>query len=84
MSGTKADPLQTVFMNAASAEQADMSIFLVNGVRLRGVIVAEDPYTLLLAFRGSAQLVYKHAISSVSSESGLALRGTEPQAPNGG
>jgi host factor-I protein len=74
-------PLQLKFFDVAERDHAAVSIHLVNGIRLLGVIVGADEYTLLLIYRGQVSLVYKHAISSVSPERPLDLMDAEAVAP---
>ncbi len=65
--------LQEVFLSAAAREGKPMSLFLVNGVMLQGSVVAHDQFSVLLERGGQAQLVYKHAISTLQPEEPLAL-----------
>ena len=57
--------LQDVFLNAVRKQKSSLTIFLVNGVKLTGVITSFDNFCVLLRREGSAQLVYKHAISTI-------------------
>ena len=57
--------LQDVFLNTVRKQKAPLTIFLVNGVKLTGVITSFDNFCVLLRREGSAQLVYKHAISTI-------------------
>lgn len=67
--------LQDIFLSAAEREGALMTLFLVNGVMLQGAVVDHDQFALLLARAGQAQLVYKHAISTLQPEQALSLGG---------
>ncbi|HEY3267637.1 MAG TPA: RNA chaperone Hfq [Armatimonadota bacterium] len=59
--------LQDAFLNTARKESIGVTIYLVSGVQLRGVIRAFDAFTVLLEAPGRpAQMVYKHAIASVA------------------
>lgn len=51
-----------------------VSVYLVNGIRLQGVIEDQDRYTLLLNHLGVSQLVYKHAITTILSSSAVPER----------
>lgn len=66
--------LQEVFLAAARKEGQTVTIFLVNGVMLSGEIIAFDLFSLLLFRDGAVQLVYKHAVSTISPEGPLSLR----------
>tara|TARA_B100000029_G_scaffold410197_1_gene412024 strand:- start:68 stop:340 length:273 start_codon:yes stop_codon:yes gene_type:complete len=65
MSATKTQNLQDVFLNNIRKNKASVTVFLVNGVKLQGVITWFDNFSVLLRRDGHAQLVYKHAISTV-------------------
>ena len=67
--------LQDIFLGAAEREAAMMTLFLVNGVMLQGAVVDHDQFVLLLARAGQAQLVYKHAISTLQPAHLLDLGG---------
>ena len=57
--------LQDVFLNHIRKNKSPVTVFLVNGVKLQGVITWFDNFSVLLRRDGHAQLVYKHAISTV-------------------
>ncbi|MBL4837247.1 MAG: RNA chaperone Hfq [Kordiimonadaceae bacterium] len=57
--------LQDVFLNAVRKTKTPVTVFLVNGVKLQGVITWFDNFCVLLRRDGQSQLVYKHAISTV-------------------
>ncbi|MCW3837980.1 RNA chaperone Hfq [Sphingomonas canadensis] len=57
--------LQEIFLNAVRKAQENVTMFLVNGVMLQGQIVAFDLFCMLLQREGLAQLVYKHAVSTI-------------------
>ena len=57
--------LQDTFLNSVRKSKTPLTIFLVNGVKLQGVVTWFDNFCLLLRRDGSAQLVYKHAISTI-------------------
>jgi host factor-I protein len=61
----KANNLQDVFLNAVRKTKTPVTMFLVNGVKLQGVITWFDNFSVLLRRDGHSQLVYKHAISTV-------------------
>ena len=67
--------LQDAFLSAAAHEKQQMTIFLVNGVMLQGRVTAHDQFSLFLERAGQAQLVYKHAISTIQPEHPLSLGG---------
>jgi len=57
--------VQDVFLNSARKSKIPVTVFLVNGVKLQGVITWFDNFSLLLRRESHAQLVYKHAISTI-------------------
>lgn len=57
--------LQDVFLNNVRKNKNSLTIFLVNGVKLTGVVSSFDNFCVLLKRDGHAQLVYKHAISTI-------------------
>jgi host factor-I protein len=71
--GSARPALQDAFLSAAARDDADMAVYLVNGVMLQGVVRAHDQFSLLLERGGEAQLVYKHAVSTLQPEMALDL-----------
>ncbi|MCA3509145.1 MAG: RNA chaperone Hfq [Rhodobacter sp.] len=57
--------LQDVFLNTVRKGKVPVTIFLINGVKLQGVITWFDNFCVLLRRDGQSQLVYKHAISTI-------------------
>lgn len=66
--------LQDIFLNAAHAQHEPMTIFLVNGVMLQGVIAGYDQFSVLLERSAQVQMVYKHAISTLQPAGALDLQ----------
>lgn len=65
MSNDKKQNLQDVFLNTVRKAKTPLTIFLVNGVKLQGVVTWFDNFCVLLRREGQIQLVYKHAISTI-------------------
>ena len=65
MPAEKAQNLQDAFLNHVRKHKVPVTIFLINGVKLQGVIASFDQFCLLLRRDGHVQLVYKHAVSTV-------------------
>lgn len=61
----KKQNLQDTFLNAVRKSKVPLTIFLVNGVKLQGMVTWFDNFCVLLRRDGQIQLVYKHAISTV-------------------
>jgi host factor-I protein len=58
--------LQDVFLNQVRKEHIPVTVYLTNGFQLRGMVKGFDNFTVVLDSEGKQQLVYKHAISTVS------------------
>lgn len=65
MASEKTQNVQDVFLNHIRKNKTPVTIFLVNGVKLQGIITWFDNFSVLLRRDGHTQLVYKHAISTV-------------------
>ena len=65
MSNDKKQNLQDTFLNSVRRAKTPLTIFLVNGVKLQGVVTWFDNFCVLLRRDGHSQLVYKHAISTI-------------------
>lgn len=61
----RSNNLQDIFLNTVRKTKTPVTMFLVNGVKLQGVITWFDNFSVLLRRDGHSQLVYKHAISTV-------------------
>jgi host factor-I protein len=61
----KAQNVQDVFLNHLRKNKTPVTIFLVNGVKLQGIVTWFDSFSVLLRRDGHSQLVYKHAISTI-------------------
>ena len=57
--------LQELYLNDARKNNKIVSIYLVNGVQLKGLVKSFDNFTVLLVNDGKEQLIYKHAISTI-------------------
>lgn len=58
--------LQDVFLNQVRKEHIAVTIYLTNGFQLKGMVKGFDNFTVVLDTEGRQQLVYKHAISTIS------------------
>ena len=65
MAADRAQNLQDTFLNHVRKTKTSLTIFLVNGVKLQGIVTWFDNFCLLLRRDGHSQLVYKHAISTI-------------------
>lgn len=69
----KKQNLQDTFLNSVRKDKIPVTIFLVNGVKLQGVVSWFDNFCVLLKRDGQSQLVYKHAISTVMPSQSINL-----------
>ena len=57
--------LQEQFLDQARRERTGLTVFLMNGFQVRGVVTGYDDFTVVLECEGKQELVYKHAISTM-------------------
>lgn len=65
--------IQDIFFNYVRKNKIPLTIFLVNGVKLQGIVTWFDGFSMLLCRDGHSQLVYKHAISTVMPQGSIQL-----------
>ena len=70
----KTQNLQDVFLNTARRQNISVTVFLINGVKLQGLITWFDNYSILLKRDGHIQLIYKHAVSTIMPATSIDLR----------
>ena len=61
----KSNNLQEVFLTQARKQKIPVTLFLVNGFQLRGLITCFDCFVVVLDSEGRQQIIYKHAISTI-------------------
>ncbi len=71
--------LQDTFLNSVRKNRNPVTLFLVNGVKLQGVITWFDNFSVLLRREGTVQLVYKHAISTIMPSLPIDLFGEDSE-----
>ena len=74
---TKAN-LQDLFLNQARKDRTMLTVFLMNGFQMRGIITGYDPFVVVLDSDGRQQIIYKHAISTIAPVRPVDLEGEEP------
>ena len=62
----KTPNLQDVFLTSVRRNETPVTVFLMNGFQMRGTITGFDAFTVVLTAAGKQNLIYKHAISTVS------------------
>jgi host factor-I protein len=77
MSSDKNGNLQEVFLNHLRKNKTPVTLFLVNGVKLQGIITWFDTFSVLLRRDAHSQLVYKSAISTVMPLNPIRLHGED-------
>ena len=65
MAAERPQSLQDTFLNHVRKNKTPLTIFLINGVKLQGIVTWFDNFCVLLRRDGHSQLVYKHAISTI-------------------
>jgi host factor-I protein len=83
MAAERAQNLQDTFLNHVRKSKIPLTIFLVNGVKLQGVVTWFDNFCVLLRRDGHSQLVYKHAISTIMPGHPIQLFEGAEEAPTG-
>ena len=58
--------LQDLFLLRAREDRLNVTVFLMNGFQMRGIITGYDPFVVVLDSDGKQQLIYKHAISTIA------------------
>jgi host factor-I protein len=65
--------LQDSFLNHVRKENLAVTIYLVNGFQLRGLVRGFDNFTIIIENDGKQQLVYKHAVSTISPVTNITI-----------
>ena len=73
----KTQNLQDLFLNQARHERSQITMFLMNGFQLHGIVRGFDNFAVVLESDGKQQLIYKHAISTVVPPRPVPLDGEE-------
>ena len=64
---------QDLFLNQARRERTPLTVFLVNGFQMRGVVTGFDAFVIMLFSDGKQQMIYKHAVSTMTPSVPLRL-----------
>ncbi len=70
--------LQDAFLNQVRKENIPVTIYLVNGFQLKGMVKGFDNFTVILEFDGKQQMVYKHAVSTITPFKPINTAYTDP------
>ena len=71
--------LQDAFLNQVRKEKTPVTIFLVNGFQIKGIVKGFDNFTVIVELDQRQQLVYKHAISTVAPIRPIGLLNLDPK-----
>lgn len=63
--GKQVNNLQDIFLNSTRKNKTDITVFLVNGVPIKGRVLSFDNFTILMEVDKKQNLIYKHAISTM-------------------
>ncbi len=66
--------LQDIFLNSARKDRIEITIFLMNGVPIRGKVLSFDNFTILIEVDKKQNLIYKHAISTMVPGRAISFR----------
>ncbi len=69
--------LQDAFLTECKRQGTTVTVYLINGFQLRGVVKGYDPFTVLLEYERKTHLIYKHAISTISPVAAMTVAGKE-------
>ena len=71
--------LQDLFLLSARRARMPVTVFLVNGFQMRGIVTGFDSFVVILESDGKQQMLYKHAISTIVPVSPMELRAADEQ-----
>ena len=69
----KTENLQETFLNQLRKDKLSVTVFLINGVKLQGIITWFDNFSILLKRDTHIQLVYKHSISTIMPSESISI-----------
>ena len=75
----KIESYQDQFLNQARRERTPLTVFLMNGFQMRGIVTGFDNFVVVLSSDGKQQMIYKHAISTITPARPIDCRQEEPQ-----
>lgn len=78
----KTNNLQDVFLAQVRRNRINVTMFLMNGFQMRGVVTGYDAFTVVLNTDAKQQVIYKHAISTIVPERPVDLQGVDTPAQN--
>ena len=76
--------LQDAFLAECKRQGSTVTVYLINGFQLRGVVKGFDPFTVLLEYERKTHLIYKHAISTISPVAAVMVGDKQPNIAGNG
>ena len=73
----KTNNLQEIFLTQLRRERRPVTMFLMNGFQMRGIVTGFDSFVVVLESDGKQQMLYKHAISTIVPIAAIDLKGAE-------
>ena len=70
--GPRGPALQDAYLAEVKRQGVPVTVYLVNGFQLRGLVKGFDPFTIVLEYERKQHLIYKHAVSTISPQTPLA------------
>jgi|SRR5580700_5285018 host factor-I protein len=70
--GARIPQLQDAYLAEVKRQAIPVTVYLVNGFQLRGIVKGFDPFTIILEYEHRMHLIYKHAVSTISPQAPLA------------
>jgi host factor-I protein len=70
--GARVPQLQDAYLAEIKRQAIAVTVYLVNGFQLRGIVKGFDPFTIVLEYEHRVHLIYKHAVSTISPQAPLA------------
>ena len=71
--------LQDLMLNEVRKEHTPVTMFLMNGFQMKGIVTGFDNFVVVLSSEGKQQMIYKHAISTITPARPIDCRQEEPQ-----
>ena len=69
----KTENYQDQFLNQARRDRTPLTVFLMNGFQMRGIVTGFDSFVILLQSDGKQQMIYKHAVSTMTPSNGVRM-----------
>ena len=69
----KTENYQDQFLNQARRDRTPLTVFLMNGFQMRGIVTGFDSFVILLQSDGKQQMIYKHAVSTMTPSNNVRM-----------